>query len=87
VGNWLMVWLCGAAKEKLLVVTNKQVTTKKYIVYLMWSFVVTLEYCVLNHVAARDCSALRLTSMKVMKMWTGSYAVTSGRYPRVLQDR
>ena len=88
---WVTGWWFGCAErqtEKLLVVTNKQVTAKrKNIVYLMWCFVVTLEYVLLNHVAARDCSALRITNTKIMKMWTGCDAVTTRRYSRVLQDR
>ena len=68
---WVTGWWCGCVQqqtEKLLVVTNKQVTTKNNIGYIMCCFVVTLEYVLLNHVAARDCSALRITNTKIMKM-------------------
>ena len=47
----------------------------------------TLEYIVMNHVAARDYSAPVITNTKITKMSTGCDAVTTGRYPRVLQDR
>ena len=89
---WVTGWWFGCAEqqtEKLLVVTNKQLTTKKNIGDLMWCLVICSDARVrfVESCHRKGYSAPSVTNTKIMKMWTGCDTVSYGRYPSVLQDR